>query len=132
MVMFVNHLFECNMDVPTAAERTGIKRSVAADWVEHEGPVSDYLAQRLSEMSERVNLTVEDVVAALWAEANRMPQHDEDKTVSHSARVAALGHLAKYKGMFDKTPVSQAAVKVHINIEGNANLEYHEDDARNT
>lgn len=121
--IFVNHLLECNMDVSAAAGRTGVKVKVAREWVEHEGPVSQLIEMRLAEIATRTNVTVDKIVQALWDEANRMPVDTEDKTASHAARVSALSHLAKYKGMFDKGgKANKANVKVNINVGGNATI----------
>ncbi|MCK5602752.1 hypothetical protein KAR91_12805 [Candidatus Pacearchaeota archaeon] len=100
--IFVNHLFECNMDIAIAAQRTGVKTLKARSWVETAGPTSDLIGSRLEELAKQSKVTVDVIVQGLFAEANRMPEHDEDKTVSMAARVSAWSHLAKYKGMFDK------------------------------
>lgn len=122
--LFVNHFFECNMDVSLAASRTGVKVSTARGWVETEGtPVSELIGSRLAEMAEQSKVTVATIVQALWDEANRMPVDTDDKTVSHAARVAALAHLAKYKGMFDKgAGRTDRKISVNINVGGDAEI----------
>lgn len=121
-IMFVNHLFEANMDVGIAAERAAVTVKTAKDWVEYEGPVANYIADRLNEMSEATNLQVEDIVKGLLKEAQREPSGPKDKTVSHAARVSAWSHLAKYKGMMDKgSSNSRRKVSVNINIGGDVN-----------
>ncbi len=118
-IMFVNHLFESNMDVTIASERAAVKLSRAKEWVEKDGPVANYIANRLNEMSAAVNLKVEDIVGGLLEEAKRQPSGPKDKTVSHAARVSAWSHLAKYKGMMDKgSSGSSRRVSVNINIGG--------------
>lgn len=119
-VMFVNHLFECNMDVGLASERAAVPIKLAKKWVEFEGPVATYISKRLNEVSAAVNLKVEDIVEGLLKEATREPRGPNDKTVSHAARVSAWSHLAKYKGMMDKgSSNSGRRVAVNINIGGN-------------
>lgn len=114
--LFVNHFFESNMDVSAAAKRTGITVGEAQKWIETEGPVSWLIADRLDQLSKSSQVTVEKIVEALWEEGTRMPIDSEDKTVSHAARVSALSHLAKFKGMFDKGNKGQGA-KVTVNID---------------
>lgn len=119
--IFVNHFFECNCDVGQAAHRTGIKVRDANKWVEEEGPVSELIGSRLEEMAENSKVTVAAIVEKLWEEGTRMPVDTEDKTVSHAARVSALSHLAKHKGMFDKgNSGNKKQVVVNIDIGGNA------------
>jgi len=121
--IFVNHLFECNMDMSTAAQRTGVKMPTARKWVEEAGPTSDLIGSRLEELAEQSKVTVEVIVQGLYDEATRMPEHDEDKTVSMSARVSAWSHLAKYKGMFDKGNKAGAQnVLVNIDVSGDATI----------
>lgn len=121
--IFVNHLLEVNMDIALAAQRTGIKVEKAAQWVEFEGPVSDLIESRLKELESKSKITVDTITLALWEEATRMPVDTDDKTVTHSARVSALSHLARYKGMFDKAMTSQPQkVTVNIDISGNATI----------
>lgn len=120
--IFVNHFFECNMDVGMAASRSGVKLPTARDWIEQAGPVSDLIGSRLAEMAQSSKVTVEAIVDRLWDEGTRMPVDSEDKTVSHAARVAALSHLAKFKGMFDKGARNGSTrVSVNINIDGDVN-----------
>lgn len=128
--LFVNHFFECNMDISVAAQRTGVKVARAREWVEQEGgPVAELIGLRLAEMAETSKVTVDAIVAALWAEGTRMPVHDEDKTVSHAARVSALSHLAKFKGMFDKGNKGGGKhVSVNIDIGGDATISGEESD----
>lgn len=115
--LFVNHFFEANMDLSLAASRAGVSVKQAKDWIDDEtGPVSELIARKLEEISKRTNVTVDSIVEALWNEANRMPVDSEDKTVSHAARVSALSHLAKFKGMFEKGAKNNG-VKVTLNID---------------
>lgn len=117
--IFVNHFFEANMDISVAAQRTGVKVPTARDWVEQDGAVADLIGSRLQEMAERSKVNVDTIVQGLYEEATRLPAHDEDKTVSHAARVSAWSHLAKYKGMFDKgNKGNNARVNVNIDIGG--------------
>lgn len=123
MIVFLNHLFECNMDIATAAMRTGIKTSKAREWVEKDGPVADKIIERLNEMSLAAKVTVEKVIEGLYEEATRLPAHDKDITVTHAARVSAWSILAKYKGMLDKGAGNRKQnVSVNINIEGDATI----------
>lgn len=121
--IFVNHFFESNMDLSTSAGRTGIKIDTARAWVEQPGPVSDLIGSRLQEMAETSKVTVDTIIQGLFDEATRLPAHDEDKTVSHAARVSAWSHLAKYKGMFDKGASNKGTkVSVNIDIGGDAHI----------
>lgn len=121
--IFVNHLLEANMDVSIAAQRTGVEMKKAREWVEMEGPVSDKIVARLIELEQKSKVTVDTITAQLWEEATRMPVDTDDKTVSHAARVSALSHLARYKGMFDKAMTNQPQkVVVNIDIGGDATV----------
>ena len=118
-MMFVNHLFETNMDVEMAAQRAAVSVKKAREWIDRDGVVSEYIATRLNEVSAAVNLTVEEVVTGLLKEAKREPS----KLSSASSRVAAWAHLAKYKGMMDKGNTgNKRVVKVNINIGGDATI----------
>lgn len=121
--LFVNHLFECNMDIGVAAHRTGIKVPTARKWVEGAGPTSDLIGLRLGELAKQSKITVETIVQGLHAEATRMPKDVEDKTVSMAARVSAWSHLAKYKGMYDKgSKVGAQNILVNIDVSGDASI----------
>lgn len=127
--IFVNHLFEANMDISTAASRTGVTVKTARNWVEQEGPVSELIGSRLEELAKSSKVTVEAIVERLWEEGTRMPIDSEDKTVSHAARVSALSHLAKFKGMFDKgSGTKKNRVSVNINVAGDAQIGVKGDD----
>lgn len=127
--IFINHFFESNMDLATSASRTGVKVDTCRKWVEEPGPVSDLIGSRLQDMAETSKVTVDTIIQGLYEEATRLPSHDEDKTVSHAARVSAWSHLAKYKGMFDKGASNKGTkVNVHIDVGGDANISGGEED----
>lgn len=127
--IFVNHFFEANCDIGQAASRTGIKVKKAREWIEQPGPVFDLVSHRLQELAEQSKVTVAAIVDRLWEEGTRMPVDTEDRTVSHAARVAALSHLAKYKGMFDKGGnKGNKKIMVNINIDGDAKIDGGETD----
>jgi phage terminase small subunit len=65
-------------------------------------------------ISERVSITVDEVVAGLRKEAERT-----GKGSVHSARVAALAHLGKYLGMFTDRLEVQATSQVMIYLPDN-------------
>jgi hypothetical protein len=113
---FVNAYFASNFNVVEAARKMDVPLKQAQNWVEQEGPVSDYIARRLSKMSERTDVTLEEIISLLVKEATREAEHTKDKTVSHAARVSALNSLAKLKGGFDKKSGEGKKVSVNIQI----------------
>jgi hypothetical protein len=115
-VAFVNHFFDTGMDIPKAAERTGVPVAKAREWVQEEGPVADYIQRRLAKMSEETDVSIEEIIRLLYREATREPEGPEDKTISHGARVSALDKLARLKGGYDKTGSGASKVNVNINM----------------
>jgi phage terminase small subunit len=64
--------------------------------------VAAAVATRSEKVTEKADVTTEDIVSGLKKEAER-----EDEGSSHAARVSAWSHLGKYRGMFtDRSEVS--------------------------
>jgi phage terminase small subunit len=64
--------------------------------------IAEAVAERSAKVTEKADITTEEIVAGLKREAER-----EEEGSSHAARVSAWGHLGKYRGMFtDRSEVS--------------------------
>jgi len=116
-VAFVNHFFLKQMNIGDAADATGIPMRQAHDWLEEGHPVSEYIARRLEKMTDQVDVTMEEIIMGLKAEATRMPDGKDDKTVSHAARVGAWDKLARIKGGYNAGGgKNKSKVTVNINL----------------
>ena len=50
---FINHYFDCQLDLPLAAQRAGIPPKQARAWIETEGhPVAEHIGRRLAEVAK--------------------------------------------------------------------------------
>lgn len=74
--------------------------------------VAPEIAARMKALSEKADVTTEEIVAGLKKEATR-----EDDDASHAARVSAWAHLGKYRGMFTDRHEVDARLEVVIRSE---------------
>ena len=117
-IAFVNNFFLEQMSVEKAAAAVGISVKQAQGWLEEGHKVAEYIAKRLENWSNEVDVTVEEIIFGLKKEATSITSR---KTDTQAARVAAWDKLARIKGLYEKkTQATRPMVAVQINIDGNS------------
>lgn len=101
-----------DLNATQAAIRAGYSEKTAGA-VGHENlkkpEIQDSLKDAIEKRSEESGLTVEKIWKGLLSEATR-----DGEGSSHSARVSAWAHLAKYKGMFIDKQEVDAAIEIRV------------------
>lgn len=101
-----------DLNASQAAIRAGYSEKTAGA-VGHENlkkpEIQDSLKDAIEKRSEESGLTVEKIWKGLLSEATR-----DGEGSSHSARVSAWAHLAKYKGMFIDKQEVDAAIEIRV------------------
>lgn len=108
---FVNE-YLIDLNATQAAIRAGYSEKTAGR-TGHENLKKPEIAQAIqeaqAERAERLELTQDDVLKGLLLEAMR-----EGEGSSHSARVAAWGHLGKHLGMFKDQQEHSGGINIRI------------------
>lgn len=119
-IAFVNNFFLSQMNIDQAAEAVGMPVKKCLEWMEEGHAVAEYIARRLENWSNEVDVTMEEIIMGLKKEAM---QETEKKTDTQAARVAAWDKLARIKGLYDKGKKKERpSVAVQINIDGDQNV----------
>ena len=113
-VAFVNNFFLSQMNVAAAADAVGLPVNKCQEWLAEDHVVSEYIARRLENWSNEVDVTMEEIITGLKKEAM---QESDKKTDTQAARVSAWDKLARIKGMYEKgRKTERPTVAVQINI----------------
>lgn len=122
-IAFVNNYFRTQMDIVETAATVGITPKKAHEWLAEGHPVSEYIAKRLENWSNEVDVTMEEIIIGLKTEATKV---SNNKTDTQAARVSAWDKLARIKGAYDKgKKTDRPAIAVQINLgDHNGNIEH--------
>ena len=112
--LFVQRLFDLDFDSQRAYLAAGFKGDPKAgsERLLSLPHINEAIMKRLRVTREQRTVTLEDVKARLWNEAQA-----EGEGTQHSARVSALGNLAKMLGGFDKENFEKKRKLVAVNFD---------------
>jgi hypothetical protein len=119
MEMFVNHYFgQAKLNSVTAARLAGYSNpEKKANELLSRPAVAAEIERRLNMIAVKTNITADQIEGLLYEEATNHTEKDSSPT----ARVAALGTLAKIKGLLDKKGDDRGTtVVVQMNFGGEA------------